>query len=482
MELAANSIRLVQAQQGSSGYQVARSAEVEFPPNVYQDGQIFDPKGFRAAMKEALRGRMGGAGRSAVMAVGAQHLLVRRVPLPKLKRNDLRHLLETQGDQWIPFLREGAAFEVVVINPNLNEHQQEVLLVAVPLRFVEYAHNLLQAAGLKLAALDVDVSAVYRAAVLTAGAPASGAVAVLDLSKEKPRLGFYHDGLLVAARTLETRVPRPALGGEAPAIRFGGDFPIEVRRTVELLMTPLPEGTALNAVVLLDPQSDPALQEELGRELTGALQNRLGSDFRLFATQGPGLAPNQVQSFGLSLVTGGSPTSFNLMPRPTVKENRQRRLSTILSLLLIAGLGGYAFLWTLQMPGFADQWVLKQRTLNNMKEQLAREQEVALEERKAEALAPLLAQLDQYDNWSVVHPRLKSLLPPGVRISSVVGAMPNLNITGTAPDPDRVAEFVNALDESPYFHNLVLSSSGTNPGTVQFSLSITVAKREVKEQ
>ncbi len=479
MELAGGSIRLVKAQHSSGGSSIARTAEVEFPPEVYRDGQIFNPTAFGKAVKEAIKTQLGGAPKQVALSVGGQGVLVRRVGLPKLKKNDLRHLMETQGDQWIPFLREGAAFDLRVVNPNAGEHQQEVLLVAVPTRYIDYATSVLKTAGLKLAALDVDVSAVYRAAVAHGAAPAQGTVAVLDLSQEKPRLGLFHDGILVSARSLDTRINRSGAGMVLPG--FGDDLPVEVRRSVELMFTPLPEGTLLSALVVNDPVRNGELLEGLEREITTTFQDRLGPSFRLAGEIDRNTDPRMALSFGLALTQTGEPQFFDLMPRPTVAEKRQSRLVTFLTLFVIAALGAYGYLWSLQMPALAEEQAAKQTELTKLQEGLARESQIAYEEQKEKMLQPLIAELNKSDPWVAIHAHLKELLPPGVKVTGLSVSAGKATFSGTAPKPDQVAELMNALDKSPYFLNPILSTSGsTDEIPANFSISVELATREVK--
>lgn len=405
------SIKAVHARQAGNGYEVARWAEVSTPEGAITEGQVNPGPELAAARRDLLQ-KLGPGPRETAVAIPAQLALVRRIAMPKLPARRLRALIEGQGHQFIPFFRDGATFDFVVVNPNLSEKEQELLLVAVPTSPVDKLRAALRAAGLRLAAVDVDMLALYRAALaagtLTPGAPA----ALLDAGHRRARLGLFADGYPNMVRTLDVL---PLLPGEAeppPDVRYLApeEFAVEVRRTMEILL-----GQARTGAV-------PGLLRPLvgtghGGPAGGGTAQRLGLPQRGRTAGGGsgrrGRAPGLALAFGLSLCTAVKPHRLALLPRPPLDAQRQRRIAAAFLAASVVGSGAYGWFWyqkDLQMQ--ADTVRLTQAIATH-NAYLAREKDIAAQEALRKGFDPLLAAYNISEPWSVLYPHLRSLLPPG---------------------------------------------------------------------
>lgn len=473
IDLGPSVIRIAEASRAGSSIAVARWAELTMPPDAYRDGHVLDPQAVGKALKEGLKAHFRPSTRQVALAVGGQAALVRRTVLPKLKLGKVRELLETQGDSWIPFLREGAAYEVAVINPSLNERNQEVLIVAVPSRLITGFSAALKVAGLKLAAVEVDTLALFRTAQARASVPAEGVVAVLQVEPAYVRLGLMENGMLVSVKNLDTRV-RVNDGAPDVTEAFLADF----RRSLELMMARMTETKPLTSLVLSSSLLTPeTLLGPLERELQGSISGQLGDGFaaKLMtdtrAPQGSDLA------LGLSLVLAGAPKAMRLLPKPTVREQKQQRLSLVCSLLLLGAAAGYTHFWQQEAPRLKAQQTKLDQTLVQLRNELLREKEVAAEEALIKRLAPLEEQLAKHDRLSVSMPDLKQLLPEGLTITSLTSTPPHLTLVGSASSPELVSTFLQALADSAAFGSPVLKTSDAGTGPANFTIEVEMAPR-----
>lgn len=479
IDLGANHIKFVEARKTEMGYSIARWAEVPMPVGGYADGQVIAPKVVGQALKEALKTQYRPGTRQVALSVGGQTALVRRLALPKLPLKRLRHLLETQGEQWIPFLREGACFDIAIVNPNMSDHEQEVLLVAIPQRHVEAAAQALRLAGLRLAALDVDINAHYRAALAARSAPREGTVAVLDLDQERARLGLFSGGNLSAVRSLEVIPYTPGPGEPPPDPMMLEGFAVDVRRSLELMLSQNRGDTQLAALVVVSARW-PA-KEMMGlleRELQGEMGHRLSADFQVRPAASADTPPGTTLAFGLSMVEASLPSGLALLPRATVTEQNQRRWSNIVSLALVAGAGLYTAWWLSAMPALQTEESRLSLQLAKANQYLEREPQVTEEEKRSQELQPLLEVLAVRDPWHIVYPHFKELLPRGVKLTQFASQPPAIRFTGSAPDPESVAGLYQSLEDSPYFVDPVLTDSGAQGPPVSFNGHVVMAPRE----
>lgn len=115
-----------------------------------------------------------------------------------------------------------------------------------------------------------------------------------------------------------------------------------------------------------------------------------------------------------------------------------------------------------------------------MQKSLGREAEIATGEKRVAALQPLVQQLNRNDPWFHAYAELTALLPPGVRLDTLSLDAPKLIITGSAPSPDEVGLFLQALADSPRFGSPVLTESEAKKGPVAFGFYTELLPREVK--
>lgn len=469
VDLGAASLRLVEVAKAGTSYSVVNVIELALPPEAYRDGQIVDALAVGQLLKEAVKTRLKPRTRQAALSIAGNIALVRRVSLPKMRPRRLRALLETQGDQWIPFLREGAVFDQIVVNPALGEKVQEVLLVGLPLRQLTLMRRALKIAGLSLAGLDVDVMAVYRAALAQGGKPGSGAVAVLHMEAGRARLGVLTDGHLLAVKSLDA-----PLANTEP-------FLADVRRSLETMLFRRHEELRLTGLIVsgedgLSGETAAAIE----RELRGTMGHYLDETFHLLSPTASQSLTAEAVGLGLALLRAVAPKGMNLLPRPTVAERQQTGLSLVLTALLLLGTAIYGYSWNNEMPRLAKRQAQLNGQLEQLSGALAQEPAIAAMEARIKRLTPLVTELNRHDPWFHVAPALKALLPPGTSLTNVKADPPNLTIAGTAQSPELVGHFVQALDDSARFAGPMLTSTGAGKGPVSFTVVVEMAPREVK--
>jgi type IV pilus assembly protein PilM len=113
-------------------------------------------------------------GREVVAAMDRSAVTLAWLTLPVAAREDLAAMVELEAAQTLPFPVEEAAWDFAA-GPG-SDGSQSVLLVAARRQFVEEKRRRLEAAGLRLGALTVDVLATATLARAAAGEGTEGAV------------------------------------------------------------------------------------------------------------------------------------------------------------------------------------------------------------------------------------------------------------------------------------------------------------------
>lgn len=449
-----------------------RFAEVPTPAEAIAGGQVVPGPALVAALKE-LRKKLGGGPREVATAIPANLALVRRLAMPKLPVKKLRSLLETQGQQFIPFYRDGATFDFVVTNPNLSPNELEILLVAVPTVVVERLQAAIRADGLKLVSLDIETVAQYRAGVALGEIQAGAHAAVLDVGHRRARLGLFSNGWPTIIRTMDVLPLLPTYGEPPADVRFldPEEFAVELRRTVEILLSQSRPDDTVAAMLLSARWESPDVVSLLEEEMR--VGGRTAPDFRVALTGGPVVAPGFSMAFGLALALAAPPIRLTLLPRPPMDVVKQRRLAGIILFLSLLGAGAYGWYWYQDDLRLAEERIKLDKAMAEHNTYIAKtEPVVKAVEARAKEFEPLRTALNEKEPWSVFYPHLRSLLPTGVELQNINLSGQNLTLAGKASTPEALAEFVQKLHTSPMVVPPVLHSYAEAAGTFNISAKV----------
>lgn len=235
-------------------------------------------------------------GREVVAALERSAVTLTWLGLPSAAREDLAAMVELEAAQTLPFPVEEAAWDFAA-EPG-RDGAQSVLLVAARRQFAEEKRRRLEAAGVRLGALTVDVLATAALARSGATEGTSGAV-VVRLDAGGVTLSSLDGDRLLMSRTA-TLTP-----GTGPQAWDAAALALEVRRTMAA-------GAASAGGVA--PEMDTVW-------LTG-----LGADAGLAEALGTALWAN-----------GGTPARVALLPRAGIEgaEPLSRSLDLALGLALL---------------------------------------------------------------------------------------------------------------------------------------------------
>ncbi len=284
----------------------------------------------------------------------------------------------------------------------------------MPAALLERLRVTLKAAGLRVAAVDVEVMTLYPAALARGVLPAQAPVALVEAGHSRMRAAIFNGGWPALVRSLDVL---PLIPGEAepnPGARHQTpeDFATEVRRTTEILMSQ--SHTESLAGMLLAARWPAA---EIAPLVAGEIvqAGRTPEGFQVTMT-GESVPPGFTVAYGLALTLAAEPRSLHLLPRVPLDVQRQR----------------------------VNQAIAEHNAY------LARQAEVAATEARRRALDPLIQTTRSRLPWTVLYPHLRSLLPPGVRVQSIAVQGDSLSLTGQAESLEAMAEFGQRLQDSPW--------------------------------
>lgn len=165
LDIGTDHVRAAQLKPSGAGYALTAYGLVDIPMGAVVEGEIVDVEAVGSAIKELWR-RSGFKGKDVTIGVSNQKVVVRLIDLPYMERAELQGAIQYQAQDYIPIPIEDAILDFQIIGDYMtpaDEHMMEVLLVAAQRDMIGSAVSAVEAAGLKLSAIDVTSFAIVRA-------------------------------------------------------------------------------------------------------------------------------------------------------------------------------------------------------------------------------------------------------------------------------------------------------------------------------
>lgn len=458
VDLRDGNCRAVLPEQGRPGWRVKTALEVPpfmQPPDPHPGLQL-----------KRIRKKLCKQGTAVVVALGFQHVLIRRLLFPQMPMKRLRALVERDGHRYIPFYQEGACFDLVRLETEADPGQMEILLVAVPARVIQPILEACRSSGLRLAALDIDLMAMYRvvSAARPEGDKALAVEAVVEAGSQAVRIGLFEQGVLMAGR------------GITHSGAGWGELAVEIRRSLEVLLSQQPGVGRLNCIHLFGDDDEGSLSDALLPLLEQQMGPRLGKEFAIRLQQAEGAQFGHHVAFGASLAQVVTPTLFSLLPRRTQAEQEQRARHLLLGTLGAGLVGVYGWYWSQTVPEAARRIALAEASIRISQATLQNRAELQRLEARRKELEPVI--LDLKVSHVPVHellPAMGDLAPVGLRVTDLSGSLPSLVLKGRASQPGLVPVYLGRLAGAPQIKSVELKSLSQTLGEYQFELNVMVS-------
>ena len=161
IDIGSGSIKMAEVTMRSGRPFLKKMAVFDAPPSVIKDGAILDEELLIDTLQR-MTSRNGFAGRQVATAVGGRSLFIREAMFPRMSENELRQAIRWDLDKYVPFSPDQLYFDFWVAGAGSTEFEVRVLLVAVPRNVIDTLSRVLNKAGLKPVAVDIEPLAIQR--------------------------------------------------------------------------------------------------------------------------------------------------------------------------------------------------------------------------------------------------------------------------------------------------------------------------------
>ena len=165
------------------------------------EGEVMDP----GIVSEAIRNLFAEAGikpKNVVTAVGGRDVIIKKIPMDRMKETEARELIRWEAEQHVPFDMDNVELDFQILDPESEGLQMSVLLVAAKRELVETKVSLLKDIGVDPSVIDVDAFALHNAFEVNYPEAMKGVVGLVNIGHEVTNVNILEEGVPVLTRDL----------------------------------------------------------------------------------------------------------------------------------------------------------------------------------------------------------------------------------------------------------------------------------------
>ncbi len=299
IDIGASSVKLCQLKATKHGLALERFGVVPLPSETIVDGALMNSARVVDAIQELIAAHKIRQ-KHAAIAVSGHSVIIKKIPLPQMTREELEESIHYEAEQFIPFDIADVNLDVQIVNyEGAQKGQMDVVLVAAKKDYVNEYTSVIAEAGLEPLVCDVDAFAVENMYEANYEISADETVALVNVGASKTNINIIARGISSFTRDLTiggnafTEEVQKQLGvsrDEAEALKVGGQgassdavVPHEVehalRQVAETVTTEVQRSVDFYSATSADPSPAKIYMSGGGarlQTLTRAIEARLG--------------------------------------------------------------------------------------------------------------------------------------------------------------------------------------------------------------
>lgn len=201
LDIGSGLIKMVVVSHGSGEPILSKVGMRALVDDAIVEGEVMDP----GIVAEAVRGlfqELGIKPKNVVTAVGGRDVIIKKIPMDRMKEGEARELIRWEAEQHVPFDMDNVELDFQILDPEAEGLQMSVLLVAAKRELVETKVSLLKDIGIEPSVIDVDAFALHNAFEINYPDAMKGIVGLINIGHEITNVNILDEGVPVLTRDL----------------------------------------------------------------------------------------------------------------------------------------------------------------------------------------------------------------------------------------------------------------------------------------
>ena len=201
LDIGSGLIKMVVVSHGSGEPILSKVGMRAVVDDAIVEGEVMDP-GIVAEAIRSLFQELGIKPKNVVTAVGGRDVIIKKIPMDRMKESEARELIRWEAEQHVPFDMDNVELDFQILDPEAEGLQMSVLLVAAKRELVETKVSLLKDIGIEPSIIDVDAFALHNAFEINYPDAMKGIVGLVNIGHEITNVNILDEGIPVLTRDL----------------------------------------------------------------------------------------------------------------------------------------------------------------------------------------------------------------------------------------------------------------------------------------
>lgn len=205
LDIGSHSVKAVElAMKGKDkGFELRGLGVAPMPAEAIVQGAFLNSSAIVEAIQEAVStGRIKSTDVAA--AIAGHSVIVKKVSLPAMSRDELEDQIQWEAEQYIPFDVNEVNLDFQILQTSEGEGQMDVLLVAAKKDLIDDYCQVIREAGLNPVAIDVAAFAVENAYEINYDADVDSVIALVNIGAQVVNINVVQDGIPAFTRDITT--------------------------------------------------------------------------------------------------------------------------------------------------------------------------------------------------------------------------------------------------------------------------------------
>lgn len=203
LDIGSSSIKVVECVSRSKGVELVHLGRAQLPPEAIVQGAFLNSSAIVESIQEAL-GQAGTKASCVAAAVAGHAVIVKKISLPEMTREELEESIRWEAEQYIPFDINEVNLDFQILDGSETEGQMDVLLVAAKKDLIDDYVHVITDAGLSPGVIDIAGFAVANAWSANYDTDPDDVVALVNIGAQVVNINILCGGVPAFTRDINT--------------------------------------------------------------------------------------------------------------------------------------------------------------------------------------------------------------------------------------------------------------------------------------
>jgi type IV pilus assembly protein PilM len=203
LDIGSSCVKAVECAVKSKGIELVKVGVAKLPPEAIVQGAFLNSGAVVSAIQEAIASA-GIKSKLVATAVSGHSVIVKKISLPAMSREELDESIRWEAEQYIPFDINEVNLDFQIVEGSEAEGQMDVLLVAAKKDLIDDYTQVITDAGLQPAIIDVAAFAVENAFHANYESSSDEVVALVNIGSQVVNINIVSHGAPAFTRDIST--------------------------------------------------------------------------------------------------------------------------------------------------------------------------------------------------------------------------------------------------------------------------------------